>query len=401
LDKLLRAWSDAPAFLLSCPGPPRQYHAAVQPISQLRLPQCLLGGEAQLMAFAAANPELAEKLFFAPLPEMFFSPASLRALWDATGTAAADGGLVHLRFGGTRNARVLKGARNGLVLAENHESPPLTASRHPFASGLVLPALMRRVYAYSRRVARPVALGSEATPITPLTTACVSADLARRGAARGRPAAQEGLEIVSLAEFRSHAWAAGPVLEPSMDLAAAVGGRRRAPFVLVPWNLNHAGSPIPTLVERTLKLQSATRPALRLLVLPFNYPGQTGLIRRLIRHVRTTADGGARALQSVFVGRLSTLASLPALRRLTRVAWVDSNDPEYDWTMQRLTACGITPELLPVDDALTISAETRFGLLHFDTRLPSLRALRRLIEEVRPGALPLDPAKDKSLEPVH
>jgi hypothetical protein len=114
--------------------------------------------------------------------------------------------------------------------------------------------------------------------------------------------------------------------------------------------------------------------------------------------VRTTAEGGAH---SVFVGRLSSLASLPALRRLARVAWVDRNDPEYDWTMRRLAACGIEPMLLPADDALTVSAETRFGLLHFDTKLPSVRTLRKIIEEVRPGALPLDPAKDKSLEPVH
>jgi len=400
-EKLLRAWSDAPAFLLSCPGPPRRYHAAVQPISQLRLPQCLLGGEAQLTAFAAANPELAEKLFFAPMPEMFFSASSLRALWDATGAAPADGGIVHLRFGGTRNARVLKGARNGLVLAEDHEAPPLTASRHPFASGLVLPAHIRRVFAYRRRVTRPVALGSEATPMTPLPVACISADLERRGGARGRAAGTDGLEIVSLAEFRSLAWAAGPVRERSADLAASVGSRRRVPFVLLPWNLNHAGSAVPTLIERTLNLQSPARPALRLLVLPFNYPGQTGLIRRMIRHVRATTDGGAKALHGVFVGRLSALASLPALRRLARVAWVDGNDPEYDWTMRRLAACGIEPVLLPADDALTVSAETRFGLLHFDTRLPSVRILRRIIEEVRPGALPLDPAKDKSLEPIH
>jgi len=350
------------------------------------------------MAFAAANPDLAGRLFFAPMPEMFFSPASLRALWDATGAAPADGGIVHLRFGGTRNARVLKGARNGLVLAEDHESPPLTASRHPFASGLVLPSHIRRVFSYDRRVARPVALGSEATPMTPLPPACVSADLARRGGSRGRAEAAVGLEIVSLAEFRSSAWAAGPIGERSADLAAAVGGRRRAPFVLLPWNLNHAGTAVLTLIERTLNLQNETHPALRLLVLPFNYPGQTGLIRRMIRHVRTTAEGGAH---SVFVGRLSSLASLPALRRLSRIAWVDGNDPEQDWTIRRLTACGIEPMLLPADDALTVSAETRFGLLHFNSKLPSVRTLRKIIEEVRPGALPLDPAKDKSLEPIH
>ena len=70
---LLRAWSDAPAFLLSCPGPLRRHHAALHPISQLTLPQCLLGGEAQLHAFAAGATELRSRMFFAPLPEMFAS----------------------------------------------------------------------------------------------------------------------------------------------------------------------------------------------------------------------------------------------------------------------------------------------------------------------------------------
>ncbi len=340
------------------------------------------------MAFAAANPELSGKLFFTSMPEMFFTPTSLRALWEAAGAAPSDGGIVHLRFGGTRNARVLKGARNGLVLAEDHEAPPLTASRHPFASGLVLPAHMRRVFAYSRRVARPAAIGSDRTPLTALPDEYMAADLAGRRGGRGRDAAAEGLEIVSLAEFRSNAWAAGPVREGSADLAAALQPRNRAPFVLLPWNLNHPGTAVPTLIERTLSLQRAARPTVRLLVLPFNYPGQTGLIRRMIRHVRATADDGAAALQGVFVGRLSSLASLPALRRLARVAWVDGNDPEYDWTMRRLAASGIEPLLMDADDAVTISAETRYGLLHFDTKLPSLRSLRRLIEERKsPGAL--------------
>jgi hypothetical protein len=35
--------------------------------------------------------------------------------------------------------------------------------------------------------------------------------------------------------------------------------------------------------------------------------------------------------------------------------------------------------LIGADDALTIQAETAFGLLHFHARLPSLRALRTLL----------------------
>ena len=390
-QSFFRAWDDAPAILLSCPGPLRRHHAAVQPIAQLALPQCLLGSEAQLLAFAAAQPQLAPRLFFVPLPEMFAGPASLAALWVAAGVPMAGNAprLVHLRFGGTRSARVLKDARNGLVLAENHRVPPITASRHPFAGGLTVPAGVRRVFSLDPGNAVPSAIGAGPLPVTLLEGDYVAADL---GTAHEPNAA--GLDIVSLAEFRSNAWAAGPLRAASADLTTArrQAARDGAPFVLLPWNLDHPGSPVPLLIARTLRLQHRHRPAVRLVILPFNYPGQTGLIRRLVRIVRQTVDGGGASLAQLFLARLTHPSGLPALRDLARVAWVDGNDPENDWTMRRLTACGFSPMLLgagmageastvsiEADDAVTVEAETRFGLLHFHAKLPSLRALRTLL----------------------
>ncbi len=381
----------------------------MQPISQLALAQCLLGSEAQLLAFAAAQPDFSGRMFFAPLPEMFSGPASLQALHAACGldpeSRAGAPRLVHLRFGGTRSARVLKEARNALVLAENHRAPPITASRHPFASGLTVPATIRRVLALDPHLAVPAAMGGEPLPVTLLEGDYVAADLRQ-------PAApdDDGLDLVSLAEFRSNSWAAGPVLNHSADLANASkdAARDGAPFVLVPWNLDHPGSAVPALVARTLRLQHRHRPAVRLVILPFNYPGQTGLIRRLIRHLRQTIEGASAALPNLFLGRLTQPGGLPALRRLARVAWVDGNDPEHDWTMRRLAAAGFSPILLAADDsarpgtmlitaddALTIEAETRFGLLHFHAKLPSLRGLRALLPlthamsaESRPAVAP-------------
>jgi hypothetical protein len=402
----LRAWDDAPAILVSCPGPLRRHHAAVQPISQLALPQCLLGSEAQLLAFAAAVPEWSPRLFFVPLPEMFSNPASAQALANACGVNAAQGGtprLVHLRFGGTRSARVLKDARNGLVLAENHRAPPITASNHPFARGLTVPASMRRVFATDPGVAVPEALGGGPLPLTLLQEGgsgrdFIAADLAaarKPPPAPGRRTPPEGLDIVSLAEFRSGAWAAGAAAAaPSAHLQAAQrqAARDGAPFVLVPWNLDHPGSAVPALIARTLRLQPTFQLAVRLVILPFNYPGQTGLIRRLVRQIRNTIEQGGAALPQLFLARLTRMDALPALRRLARVAWVDGNDPEQEWTMRRLEAAGFSPVLLDAggvfrpgtiligaDDALTIQAETAFGLLHFHARLPSLRALRTLL----------------------
>jgi len=410
---VLRAWGDAPAFLLSCPGPLRRHHAALQPISQLTLPQCLLGSEAQLHAFAAGAVELRARMFFVPLPEMFASPDSLARVWAVCGGAAGGARPVHLRFGGTRSARLMKAARNGLVLAENHTTPAVTASRHPFATGLVVPALMRRLFTYAEGVTRPAAFGGAILPALELPPALVATDLAgatllHEGSANerlgnenlaGDGVAGDGLEVISFAEFRSNAFAAGPVRGHSVDLRAAIAAARRdgAPFVLLPWNLDHPGSTVPALVERTLHLQDPARPAVRLLIMPFNYPGQTGLIRKLIVQVRDDVPEGVTHLQHVFVGRLGHLAALPRLRALAHVAWVDGNDPEHDWTLKRLAACGFTPLLLaadaapappgitaiPTDEALTIDAETRFGLLSFYTHLPSLRALRHLLPLTR------------------
>ena len=117
----------------------------------------------------------------------------------------------------------------------------------------------------------------------------------------------------------------------------------------------------------------------------------------------------AASLPQLFLARLTHQAALPALLDLARVAWVDGNDPEQDWTRRRLAAAGFSPMLLAAgegapmdavtieaDDAVTIEAETRFGLLHFHARLPSLRALRMLLgmtNEVMAGLAPPAPVK--------
>jgi hypothetical protein len=396
---LLRAWSDAPAFLLSCPGPLRRHHASLLPISQLSLPQCLLGAEAQLSAFAASQPEHASRTFFTPLPEIFGNGRNLDRIRLLCGLPEDGPRPVHLRFGGTRSARVMKDARNAMVLAENHLAPATTSSNHPFADGLTLPASMRRVYATGPLALAPVAFGGETLPVIELPPDMLVADL-------GGAAAPHGLEIASLAEFRSNAFAAGPLRAGSADLRAAelAAARDAGPFVLLPWNLDHPGSTVPALVARTLQLQSPDHPAIRLVLMAFNYAGPAGLIRRLIRDIREDLPSGPAHLRTIFLARVNHLGAVPALRRLARVAWVDGNDPEHDWTLRRLAACGFSPLLLaadavppppgataiPADEAMTVDAETRFGTLSFRTHLPSLRALRQLLPLTR--SLAAEPA---------
>ncbi len=394
---MLRAWEDAPAFVLSCPGPLRRHTACFTPAAQLVLPQCLLGYEAQLSAFVAATPELASRMVFSPLPEIFSTAESLAPLAALLGEAPLAGRRpVHLRFGSTRTARVMKPARNGAVVAEDHRLVPLTKSPHPFASGTALPAGMRRVFSYAPDSAGLKGVGGADIPATCLPPSCITADLpmGEGGGDDGQPD-QAGLEVVSFAEFRSAAWAAGPVRARSPDLRAAqrAAAADGAPMVLVPWNLDHPGSVVPDLLIRLTKLQDMRAPALRLLVLPFNYPGQLGLIRRMIARVRNAVEHPDMVLAGLFLGRLCHMSALPLMRRMGSVAWVDGNDPEHAWTCRRLSAAGLVPILLhpvesgmagtdlavPADELVWVDAETRWGLLSFASHMPSIRVLPRLL----------------------
>jgi len=335
----------------------------------MKLPQCLLGSEAQLAAFAAAlPPAAAARCVFAPLPEIFGDPISLARAWSGAGMAAPrTSDVLHLRFGSVRTARLLKGARNAAVVAEAVRAPPLATSFHPFASGLHLPAAIERIFAYAPLPVPPMRVDGSALPLELLQPACLDADLKPR-----RRKAATGLDTVSFADFDSGAWAAG--LVPGLPTA------RDTPLVLLPWNLDHPGSIVPDLLARLARLQSPTAPRVSLLVLPFNYLGQTGIIRRLIAHVAAAA-GDRAALAHVAIGRLTSLASLPALRALSRTVWVEAGDPEHDWTMARLAAAGFSPvPLAGGEDRIWVEVETRYGTLAYHPAIPSLRELAALLD---------------------
>ncbi len=374
-------WRDAPAIILSCPGPLRRHAASVLPAGALALPQMLLGAESQMLAFiagASANPRDAARLFFAPFPELFHGSQSLAAVLPAAGQRA-----VHLRFGGVRAARLLKGARNACVLAERAGPAPLTASHHPFASGSAVPAGMLRAYALCETAIHPMRIGGGELPISSLPDELFRFGLqapAARGSAR-----DAGLDMTCLADFRSDAWAAGHVADAEPE----------RPCVLLPWNMDHPGSIVATLLERLAGLQSgANMPPI--VLLPFNYVGQTGIIRDLIAYLRDATSPPGVALHRLFIARMHGPAGIDTLRRLSNVAWVDGNDPEHWWTLARLSACGFATLLLDAgafrtdaahasasiaaDEQLWVEAETRCGLLTFPARIPALRDLKSLLQ---------------------
>ncbi len=365
------------------------------PAGELCLPQVLLGSESQLLAFVAAAGGLAGRMYFAPMPEVFPDRRSVRAALARAGAAPGRAErLVHLRFGSVRAARVLKGVRNACVIAEAGGAPPLTASHHPFASGMVLPASIRRLFVYDQAL-RPRVIGGQAIPASLLPQSCITADIpadtpTRRAHQNG---ADAGLDLVSLAEFRSLAWAAGPVRSRTGRLMAGIG---QAPVVLLPWNMDHPGSIVPELLARLARLHApggaAAEHMPRIVLLPFNYIGQTGIIRQLIATLRDAAPAAEGALAGIFLARVGTMDAAALLRSLAGCAWVDGNDPEHWWTLARLAACGIRTILIDpsgsagpgdrllADEAIWVDAQTRCGALTFSARLPSLRAMPTLLQ---------------------
>jgi hypothetical protein len=337
----------------------RRHHAASLRISQLKLPQCLLGSEAQLSTFAAALPRrLAERCLFVPLPEMF----------SGRGDALPSGRIEHLRFGSVRTARVLKGARNSAVVAEVLEQPPLATSGRPFASGLHLPAAMERIFCYAPLRTPPRRVDDVPLHSITLPPTWQNADL-KPSRKKSAPA---GLDLVSFAGFSSGAWAEGPVSGGFSEAGGHV--------VLLPWNLDNPGSIVPEILVRFACLQSPRGPRLKILAMPFNYLGQTGIIRRLIKRVAEAA-GDASVLGHLALGRLTSLAGLPLLQSIGTTAWIERGDPEQAWTAARLAAAGFSPIVLPCgEERIWVETETRYGTLAFHAAVPSLRELAILIE---------------------
>jgi hypothetical protein len=393
---VLRDWQDAPALVLSCPGPLRRHAASLLPLSRLALPQVFLGGESQLLAFAAAAPAMAGRLFFAPLPEMFSDAASLAAAWGALGrTALPPESLGHLRFGSVREARILKLARNAAVVAEAETAPPLTASHHPFASGRVLPAATERIFSYGADGVRPRLIGGGALPATDLPESCVAADLENAPTKKApRKATPAGLDLVKLANYSAGEWAAGHVSAPAgAALPTETAAMPNRKTVLLPWNMAHFGSIVPELLRRLASLRRADAAIPTIVIMPFNYLGLTGIIRTLIATLREAAEQPEHLMNEMFMARVTHLRGLAALKNLSRTAWIDGNDPEHWWTEARFSAAGFDTVLIdpnpnsskrdngfPADDPIRVEADTRFGPLSFDASLPSLRALPGLLE---------------------
>jgi hypothetical protein len=391
----LQGWEDAPAFLLSCPGPLHLHPSFLVPIAQHRPFQCLFGYDAQLMAYALATRAEAARTFFLPAPEIIDAPASRAALAAALGRPLPSlRRLVHLRFGPARTARVLKGARNAHAMAEDHVTPPAETSPHPFASGLVLPAAVGRVLYYEPGQVPPrTAMGAELHgALLPPAAATADIDLARRLIGRDTALTSAGLQIVGFADYTAAQFE---------DAVPAIGSPiPDGDLVLIPWNLQHAGSILPEILVRLARVATTLPPSLRLVLFPFNEAGRNlPAIAHLIDRVRDAAGEDAPAmLARCFVARLGAISALAALLLRFGAAWVDGNDPEHRWTLRRTAAlglptllidtrpsiplpdrCAALTERIPADEPMRLEAMTRVGRLVARVHALSWRGLAILV----------------------
>ena len=413
-----------PTVLVSTPTTRLDFAACVLPMAQHRPFQALFGYEGQLAAMAAGLAAAGVDCALLPAPEIFGHPAALAAIRARLG---ADNPLVHLRFGATRSARLLKGATNLFVAGDDAALPPIDLGWHPFGGGDRLPPLMAGVLSYGPLHRPLLDLAGAVLPTTTLPEVAASADLDL--AARPGRTVMAGLQVQSLAEFARAAWprggeagraasgapaerhAAGEPLR-SIDLHAALTGAAPRRLIALPWNLAHPGGIVADL---TVKLARRREPDVGLLLLPFNIGSEAlDAVPRLADHVRAATDAPEAALRAIFVGRLRRPGGAHALSRITPTAWVDGSDPEAGWTLRRLerlgiagilVAGGLQPLLPPpgaraafhADASMQTELHTPFGRQLQRAATVSARRLGALLNlgrglEARPPPPPATPA---------
>jgi hypothetical protein len=410
-DAWLSVLPEHAALVASAPLPVEPYGAAVLPASQYLFDQELLGFEAQLRSLAQLLAGFGRVLNLAPMPEIFATPRSLAALSPGAGVAG-DPPVVHLRLGPVRCARVMKGASNIAVLADDVVRPPVDTSA-PLGSDSHLPAPFQAVLtAAATRRSGPLRHAHRgfgaALPMHTLPDAFSCADLAIQAhpgwLAAPDPAADWqllcALRVRSLAEYQTADWlrpaAACEALDaPDWRRARALGRRDMsaappARFVLLPWNLSNPASIVPDLVGKLLGWDHGEHPPFRVVLYPFNAtPTSRGAIAELAAGA-ALLPGSAAARRGVFVAKLHTARAAAALRRLFPIAWIEADDPESDWTARRLgqlglglvalgkagfaQVCAVAP-----DETVKITCVDHFGARTYAARTLSARRLVSLL----------------------
>jgi hypothetical protein len=400
-------------FILSTVSPSLKWDSALALVEAYHGEQCLLGWDAQLKAFGAMLERLGVPCLVTPAPELFFTPTALRVAADSAGISASSfEAAVHIRFGGGRFARILRGMPNFIATAECARTGVLAPGAHPFRgqntgphalqamldlSGEAGP-LMRPDGSEIERIAVPRSIVGADVPDLQLTARPLSrADF-------------DGLEISALAE--SGGADAAMLQARRLMLEFNTGGLAlERKLVLLPWNLANPASCVPDVAVNYLRAFAETEHACHLVLMPFNLQREFasqiealigGIKRELAAMLPNPADfQPAKPLPAgLMIGRVSDFSGLATLRRMGAVAWVDGADPEAAWTEARLAACGVPAVSLPAGDEKTMTeVRDEFGHRFFEGRTLAARDMALLAQKTLDFAqAPLENPSDLVLE---
>jgi hypothetical protein len=373
-------------FILSTVSPDHKWDSALAPVEAYHGQQCLLGWDAQLKAFGAMLQRLGVPCLVTPAPELFFTPAALLVAAASAGIPLSSlKNAVHIRFGGGRFARILRGMPNIIATAEAAWTGILAPGAHPFRGQNIAPHALRAMLDLSGEAGplmRPD--GSEIEPIA-VPRCIIGADvpdvqLTPRPLSR---ADFGGLEIVALPEFdaRDTTGTAASLQARRMMVEFNAGGLALArKLVLLPWNLANPASCVPDLAVKYLRAFAGTEDDCQLVLLPFNVQrelaGQIepmiGGLRRELAAMLPNPENFERSQPlpaGLMIGQVWDFSGVATLRWMGAVAWVDGADPEAAWTEARLSACGIPALRLPVGQDKTVTeVRDEFGHRFFEGR---------------------------------
>jgi hypothetical protein len=377
-------------FILSAPSPNQQWDNALAPLEGYSGLQSLLGWDAQLKIFGAMLQQAGATCLVTPAPEIFFTPTSWEVAARSGGLAAPDlNRTVHIRFGGGRFGRVLRGVKNFLATAEREFPGVLAPGGHPFRDQNTAPHAMRRLLDLSGAAGpfrRPD--GSEIARI-PVPDDLIGADLPEMAltARPLKPPDFEGLELCTLAEFAPPDWRSAFQTRRLMLEFNAHGLALPKPLILLPWNLANPAGSAPDLALKYFRAMG--QGAGYLVLLPFN---ASRAVKNELRPQAAALAGRmpAEAEKNLFIARVTDIAAVTVLRRLGAVAWLDEQDCEAAWTRNRFAACAISVVKLAAGERVMAQVRDEFGLRFMERWQVPQREIRHLAAQ--PGAIPPRPA---------
>jgi hypothetical protein len=309
---------------------------------------------------------------------------------------------IHIRFGGGRFGRVLRGIPNFIATAERTAFGILAPGAHPFRGQDVAPHAMRALLDLSGQAGplrRPdgSAIAAIAAPLS-----LVHADLAAPVERPARPLNLSdfvGFELATLAEFSPEPWRRGNALPASAQLRRLVlafnGQSEARPMILLPWNLANPANCVLDLVVKTQRALFGSDREIYMVLLPYNtardlaaeLDAPLAALKHQLAVMAPASDSPLRgdvAATSLFIGQMTDIAALVVLRRLRAVAWVDGLDPEAAWVQARMAASGIRAITLgegglALEEAAMIERRDEFGLRFFGVKTLPARLMDKLL----------------------